>query len=452
MHPTARALALLLALLSNVERSTAGERIVAGPPVAVSADRPEIPHFELSLAAHPTNPEILFGVAVTLPEDLSQRDLTATIVAGFRSPDGGRTWTRAAFPECRIDPWVTFGEGDAVFLSCMGKEGSPVLVYRSADAGRTWEGPVPVPLGGGKGVDRPVVVTGPGTVYVAFSLYSKVPGLPSSVYGPAVSRSTDGGRTFSEPVVLRHDTLTQQSFDAATLSGGGLVVPFMDFAVGDSALLAHRRTWIVRSDDGGRTFTLPALAREQIDREMPWSMAVDRSARHRDRLYLVVDGYWERNGGKPAPDRPLPLGGLFVLISDDRGATWRPAGRVSDAPPGANQETPVIAVNKEGIVGVAWYDTRHDPGGECFDLYFSASLDGGATFLPNVRITPETSCPQGSPKQRGVATRWRFGGDYSGLAAGADGRFHAFWADSRTGVYQVWWAEVRVNFDERSDP
>ena len=94
--------------------------------------------------------------------------------------------------------------------------------------------------------------------------------------------------------------------------------------------------------------------------------------------------------------------------------------------------------------GAAWYDTRRDPRGECFDIYFIASFDGGATFLPNVRATPEPSCPRASSGQRGVATRWSFGGDYSGLAAGADGTFHLFWADSSGGTYQLRTATARV--------
>lgn len=36
-------------------------------------------------------------------------------------------------------------------------------------------------------------------------------------------------------------------------------------------------------------------------------------------------------------------------------------------------ETPAVVVNRDGVVGVAWYDTRHDRQGLCFDLYFSAS-------------------------------------------------------------------------------
>lgn len=43
--------------------------------------------------------------------------------------------------------------------------------------------------------------------------------------------------------------------------------------------------------------------------------------------------------------------------------------------------------------------------------------------------------------------RWRAGGgDYFGFAAagGSDDRFHVMWADSRTGVFQVWTSEIRI--------
>jgi hypothetical protein len=431
-----RCLTLALALCAAGSALGAGPEIVAGESVAVSGDGPEIPQVEPTLAAHPEKPGLLFGAAVTFSG--LRQGLDATAVVGFRSTDGGRSWQRFPFPECRIDPWVSFGSGDRVYLSCLGRK-SPLAVYRSADAGRTWSGPVRVPTGGG--VDRPVLSVLPGSVLVAFGQSSPSPGLRNRIYGAAVARSGDGGRTFLDPVAVRHDNLTQQPFDAAVLSSGAYVLFFMDYATREGEPLAHRRTWAVRSADGGRTFSTPVLVFEQRGQEMPWSVAVDRSPSHRDRLYLAVDGSWQRRGG----GRPAPGKGLFLLISDDGGESWRTAGTVTDAPAGANAETPAIAVNREGTVGVAWYDTRRDPRGECYDLYFTASLDGGATFLPNVRVTPEASCPQASPQQHGVAQRWSFGGDYSGLAAGVDGRFHILWADSRSGIYRLRTADVRVD-------
>jgi hypothetical protein len=41
-------------------------------------------------------------------------------------------------------------------------------------------------------------------------------------------------------------------------------------------------------------------------------------------------------------------------------------------------------------------------------------------------------------------SRWANGGDYMGLAADTNGDFHPFWADSRTGTYQIMTSKVSV--------
>ena len=177
---------------------------------------------------------------------------------------------------------------------------------------------------------------------------------------------------------------------------------------------------------------------------MPWSMAVDRSSRQQDRIYVAVDGFWKREGVRPGDLQGSTEPGIFVIHSDDAGTGWSKRVPVSDAAREVNAEVPAIAVNRDGVVVIAWYDTRDDPTGRCFDIYMTLSHDGGQTFLPNTRVTPETSCPGASAEQKGVARRWQFGGDYSGPTAGADGAFHIFWADSRTGLYQIWHRAIEV--------
>ena len=79
------------------------------------------------------------------------------------------------------------------------------------------------------------------------------------------------------------------------------------------------------------------------------------------------------------------------------------------------------------------------------NLLFGAAvtLPAGRTFLAAVRVTPETSRPPAG-QDLAVASRWPFGGDYSGLAAAADGSFRIFWSGSRAGVHQVWTAAAEV--------
>lgn len=126
----------------------------------------------------------------------------------------------------------------------------------------------------------------------------------------------------------------------------------------------------------------------------------------------------------------------------------------------AAQRQPAVAVNKDGVVGVIWHDRRNgtadehrkDLSNECSEVFFSASLDGGRTFLPNVRVSSTQSCPDVAGNRipafgagsQSVFERFTTGGDYKGLATAHDGRFHALWADSRTGVFQLWTSIITV--------
>ena len=69
-----------------------------------------------------------------------------------------------------------------------------------------------------------------------------------------------------------------------------------------------------------------------------------------------------------------------------------------------------------------------------------ASASKSVGYLP---VASAPSCPDTARNGR-VATRWPEGGDYSGLAAAADGTFHVLWADSRDGIYRLWTAPVTV--------
>ena len=143
---------------------------------------------------------------------------------------------------------------------------------------------------------------------------------------------------------------------------------------------------------------------------------------------------------------------VYLMYSDDRGESWSVPTRVNDNQRLARHEEAMLSVNDQGVVGVAWYDRRHADAADCYDVYFSASLDGGESFLPNTRLSTATSCqkvpgnvisdPNG---QRDIAEYWPNGGDYSGIAGAADGAFHIVWADSRTGVYQLWTRSVRIS-------
>ena len=53
---------------------------------------------------------------------------------------------------------------------------------------------------------------------------------------------------------------------------------------------------------------------------------------------------------------------VYVMYSDDRGERWSVPTRVNDNQRQVLHEEPVLAVNDDGVVGVAWYDRRHASG------------------------------------------------------------------------------------------
>lgn len=149
-----------LAQVPSAKPSNAAVRV--GPPVLVSGDLPLVSHAEPHLVIDPTDSEHLVGAAVVLPDSLPHR------VDVFISFDGGDSWERSSLPGVEdteaIDPWVTFQpDGTAVVTVLVddhpmarpdGIAPAGIAVFRSADGGRTWDGPAITSYGLGSSYDQ----------------------------------------------------------------------------------------------------------------------------------------------------------------------------------------------------------------------------------------------------------------------------------------------------------
>jgi hypothetical protein len=293
----------------------------------------------------------------------------------------------------------------------------------------------------------------------------------------AVFRSDDDGRTFTGPVDAADGggTLGINGENLLVLSDGTLFVPFADFDYKPENRKKNRPSgiWFVTSTDGGVSFSHPKKVNEQrftLDEEEARAVgggfpvfAVDNQGKtYRDRLYIAWNDF---RFGKSR---------VLFSLSADRGTTWsEPRLLDPSVPASAVQYQPVLAVNAQGVLSATWFDTRNSPDGSKYDEYFTASVDGGITFLPPVRVSSESSIPGGpgnlaltamawstkpQPDLKGphritllsAGSRWRNGGDYMGLAADSTGVFRPFWADSRSGTFQVRSAFVRVELPDGS--
>jgi hypothetical protein len=159
--------------------------------------------------------------------------------------------------------------------------------------------------------------------------YQGLEGAPST--GPwalVVAGSTDGGATF----------------------GPGVVV--------DDGLFPPGRVMLI--------FTMP-----------PPSLVADPAGR----LYV---GWWDSRHGDPD---------AFLARSTDGARTWSSPGRLNDDPTGdgADQYLVRLSVATNGRVDAVFLDRRNDPRNLSNDVYLTYSLDHGAHFAPNVKVSSHSS-------------------------------------------------------------
>jgi hypothetical protein len=402
------------------------------------------PQSETFVAIDPSRPSILAG---------GSNEIFRLPMRGYFSSDAGRTWGGVDLPlppakgngiDFGSDPSLAFDSRGNVFYGYIvvffgngnGINGTAVGVARSSDGGRTYPQFTLFSQEGGSGHfnDKPIITadSNPASpfrdnVYIAWDAAAG----GSTGGGVRVARSVDHGASFT---IARVDDLRGpgRAIGADPFVGpnGELYVAWNDFAANTIAFN--------RSLDGGVSWGSPIVVSRK---RLPFDIAIpaefsrgalvypscdaDRSAgAHRGRL---VCSWMDLNAAGNTD--------ILTSYSDDGGRTWTVAAPATDAVSGVDRFNHWLAIDPvTGDVNLSFYDTRNDTTGARFmtDIFFSQSRNGGASFLPNVRVTDVSSnehdCDGVFPCagiDYGNQT-----GDYSGLAS-FGGVSYPFWTDSR---------------------
>ncbi|RRJ98166.1 exo-alpha-sialidase [Opitutaceae bacterium TAV4] len=186
---------------------------------------------------------------------------------------------------------------------------------------------------------------------------------------PAVSRSTDGGRTFSEPQIIREFgpglDYTQSGNQALGIDeNGNLVLLAMAFTADTTS---HIFGW--RSEDDGVTWKpvdTSALGPNKTGSVFGDIVSVEGQG-------LMVLGHY-RQGSKPYNR------GIWLSTSQDQGRTWSPARRISDV----HAAEPVLVQTTSGRL-LGFFRSRGDKtlGGR---QYVGVSDDQGATWKTELSV------------------------------------------------------------------
>src|SRR5262249_62029816 len=142
------------------------------------------------------------------------------------------------------------------------------------------------------------------------------------------------------------------------------------------------------------------------------SLAIDRRGGPFDGALYVA---WTQDGTSD-PD-------VVFATSTDQGKSWSTPVLASDVSSNS-QYAPSVAVDPQGTVNFTFYDARDDVNDRRVFRYLSRSSDGGATILPNWKVSDvDFDLTSGDGY---VAF------DRTGTAA-SDRRVHAIWTDRRGG-------------------
>lgn len=445
---------------------------IVGENFHISAARPSSEFNEVVLAAHPTDARRLLACAMLEP------GVGRTVKsAAWVSSDAGRSWSapHVTTAHWANDPTCVWGrDGSALFLHKV-NDGAPTPptavnsdfdflgVERSRDAGRSWA----TMVAGPQTNDRPFAAVDltSGALYVAYNghLHGEDSTHETQNFRNTVAliRSDDAGTSFRAPA--QRGLMDQNATAGANAGMDGIVVmpngtvgvlyTHMTLAASTSdggrtstgkPTVARSALMFARSSDGGRTLAPPSLVanissgyNRPHTRGVTGTLAVDASGgAHRGRLYVS----WA--------DFATKRGQIVLTYSDDAGQRWSTPRFVNDDSlalrdngSAAEHSMATVAVNRDGVVAVMWYDRREYAEGEGYRPRLAISRDGGETWSASI---PLSSAPNEKRAQRRPNEWMPNGGDTAGLSAMADGSFFAAWIDNRTGVEQVWGARVTL--------
>jgi hypothetical protein len=412
--------------------------------------------------------------ATDTPESTTQSEtsmavLGNTICAGYndsganrysgyaRSTDGGATWTDLGEIGNFGDPVIAVHDASGTFyyaeIATIG--GNPAIgVAASTDDCQTFAAPVDASPGASAIAttslnDKPWIAvdnTGganDGNIYVCWTRFD--PNL-SSGSELRFSRSTDGGATYANEQILSPAGTAPFGCSVVVGLDGGVNVSWADRTGTTQNDIRFRR-----STDGGITF-LAAISASTGNRHPGSDTVVACGGSNRPTLtgnirmlhqsWLAIDDTGGPYGGNlylvwaSDPTGTPDNSDVFFSRSLDNGATWStPVQLGTEAgPQTTDQFEPFVAVGGTGTVSVAWYDRRNDAANNnLIDVYKTFSYDGGATFEPLSRVTDVNFPP---PPIRpnfdpNIATCYM--GEYIAVAADATS-FYYMWGDNRNTV------------------
>jgi hypothetical protein len=501
------------------------DAISVAPAITVNQDTATAPQNETAIAVDPNNPHRLVAgmndyVTTTWTCMLGVTPCSALgdgYSGTYFSNDGGATWCCASnlngsslgtlIPgvtrltggqyDAAGDPAVAFDSRGNVYYAGLGFDRTAppntVAVNKGTfdnNGNLTWGAPTfinqtnaPSTINDKEWIAVDSHATSPfrDRVYVTWTRFLFNPVQGFYVQSPiAVAYSTDGGHSFSSPQLIVGNVLYGQG-SRPVVGPDGTVYVFWD---GSTRLATLDSIWVVKSRDGGVTWSKPVAVSQLVD-IIPAANTSFRvnsypaaAAAPNGDLYVTWSSLMSDATGGLCPARTNTGCHAAALLSKstDGGATWsapvpafpsvdastqtaqgypvtQPDGSTLNAPASRRVDTifPAVAVAPSGRVYFSAYAADVVSPWQTCTTFGSPSLSGTncnslGPYINNARLnyivrdltTGITNTVTSHPINTRYQFRGTFFGDYTDIAAGSDDNFHAFWTDSNN-VQTVDW-------------
>ena len=359
--------------------------VPAGGTVYVNAE------VEPMIAVNPANPNNFIAVW--------QQDRWSG--GGSRGPgtaysmDGGGTWTRTFAPMSRCtggagttaferasDPWITFAPDGTAYQATLSFNNvangdNAILVSRSSDGGRTWSAATTLRRDPGQNLNDKESITADRTdARFAYAVWDRLANNNAPTW---FARTTDGGATWEAARQIYDPGTNRQTLNnqVAVLPDGTLVLFFSELPTVDGGQAALLR--VMRSADKGATWSAPITI---SDLQTVGTVDPDTGTGIRDGSAVgavaagangVLAVVWQ--------DSRFTAGAYDSVAfsrSNDGGSTWSPPLRINGNP-AVFALIPNIAIRADGTFGVTYYDFRSntpDPASLLTDYWLATSSDG----------------------------------------------------------------------------
>jgi len=397
---------------------------------------------ELSIITHPTNPNIILGGSNAAENSASINWLSQ---GWYISTNGGTNWYGSDTLPPHLSNFANYTSDPAVAIDLNGNMYFNTLFYsastgdlvttKSTNNGATWSPFVAVPnTTTGEDKNHFTVDVNATSPYVnnLYTAYSDFGATPTRIN---FSRSTNGGTSFTAPVIISNGASTDQGLNLQVGPNGEVYGAWTSYITYPT----NSNIGFNKSTDGGATWGTQVSAvsnlldiRGTITKGgnsirvagFP-SMAVDRSnGSHRGWIYVT---YSAKPNGNPD---------VMFVRSTDGGTTWSTPKKISQESTNRDQWHPWAAVDQStGSLYVMYYDSRNFSANDSAQVYLSRSLDGGDTF-EDVLISDHAFLPNSIA---GLASGYM--GDYNSLTAN-NGMVYVFWNDNRSGHHQAYCSKV----------